>query len=154
MTNKSALSIVGILLLYALVALLIFEIPIDYLTSTGVAKPQKFIDLFQQNAYIVLGASFVGMLIWFVAGEWIIQPFAASRTWYLTWILLFTVVLATAVYMSFQGPLEPKSHDPVNYDAAAWYLGTGLLSFYLASVLFSPTSAQYVIWPAKHVRRW
>jgi hypothetical protein len=154
MKNKPAFNLVGIILIYALFALAISQIPPEYLSPVISTSKQNFAYDFQNNAYIVLGVSFACMVLWFILGEWVIQPFAAGTTWYLTWFLLFAVVVGTAVWVSYLGPKDHRSLDPLNYDAAGWYLGAGVLSFYLTSVFFSPTSAQYRIWPAKLVRVW
>ncbi len=107
----------------------------------------------QSNALMVVAVAFVCSLIWFIAGEWAIQAWAPVRTWYLTWVLLFIVVVAAAIYYAFQGPVM-GSLERVNSNVLGCYLAVGLLPFYLSSLLFTSTNRRYVIWPSRHVVKW
>lgn len=153
MTSKQTINLIGMIALAFLYGVAIYLIPADMLGPTGAQNIADFMDVFHKYMLVVAGVSFGCALTWFAVGGWGIKPWTPARTWYLTWTLLLLVIVLTATVMCFEGP-KGNTPDPVNFGVAPFYVLSGVLYFYLATVLFSPTHAMYLIWPAKLVRRW
>jgi hypothetical protein len=152
MSRKSAINIVGIAFLYILFAAVVYVLPVSALGATGDQDQATFLAIFRHNALDVIGISFTCMAVWFALGEWFIPAWSPPGRWHLAWAILFVIVLGASIAVCFHGP-RGGSSDPVNYSVATYYVLGGAFSFYLASVLFSPSNAQYTIWPAKNIRR-
>jgi hypothetical protein len=109
----------------------------------------EFQELFQQWAIGVGIIALVCALAWYVLGEWGPRSGMKAGGWLLTWVVLLLVVAVAVVGALFWGP--PASEN-------GWVLGgffavTGLLFFYLATALFSPTNTKYVVPGSKLLRR-
>ena len=154
MNKKSLIHVLAIVLLFLLgAALVTFVLQPSALGPTGNQNVQEFWRLFQTNAYYELLVSFVCTLLWFALGEWVIRGWSPTSTWYVTWLVLLILIVASAIYLAYLGP-RGDTAGPVNYTVLSYYLGFGVLWFYLSTVLFSPTNAKFAIWPAKLLRRW
>jgi len=97
----------------------------------------------------MLAGSLLGMLLWYVLGEWVIRPHASATTWYGTWFALLALILGWACFVFIMESQDTSA----NPNPWLHFLG-GAGFFYLASVLFSPLFAKYLIWPAVIVRKW
>jgi hypothetical protein len=133
MQNRLLIDFAGILLIYGVYAAVTYWIFGSDVLTIG------------QYALVMLGASLFCMLAWYAIGEWGIKPYAPVGVWLGTWFFLLVVVLITAAALTI---VDAANAEP------ALYFGGGLGAFYLASVLFSPAGAKYLIWPAKSIRTW
>lgn len=153
MNNKSAVNIIGAIIIYLVMAAVIFLLPASVLGPSGEQEQTAFAELFRANALHLLLVTFVCSAIWFAVGEWVIAAWASSRPVYIWWWSLFVIVLAAAAFTAYLGP-RGGSIDLVNRRLAWIYLLDGPFTFYLVSVLFSATNVKYAIPPAGLVRRW
>jgi hypothetical protein len=159
--------ILGALLLYGLVfaAIWIFRDSLDpSLVGTGMLQEgskvnqalSNLLDTFQFYASIVLGVSLVCFFLWYLLGSVAIRATAPASTWIAVWFLFAVVILVSAgvvIYLSQQDLLQLLVKDYEPGYTAGFYLLSGFLLYYVASVFFSPLHARYRIWPARHVRR-
>lgn len=129
----------GILLLYALyAAITVLLYGVNSFTSD---EPTVW-------PLLMLAGSLVGIALWYVLGEWVIRPNASDTTWYGTWVALLALVILWACYVSYR---EMKD-TPANSYYLLHFVG-GIGAYYVASVLFSPPFAKFLIWPARFVRK-
>jgi len=91
------------------------------------------------SMYIVI-AAWVAAVSWFVIGKWFFPVThwrsAGKRT---IWILLSIIPLAVIAVAYFFTPVAQEG----NLIAWAFYLGNGILPYYLATALFSPPAYKY-----------
>jgi len=128
----------GILLIYALyaaVTVLLYDVD-SFLNGEPPIWP-----------VVMWLGSLIGMLLWYVLGEWVIRPNASSTTWYGTWFLLLALIVGCACFVTYKELLSPDSYPWLHF------LG-GMGAYYLSSVFFSPLFAKYLIWPSRIVRKW
>jgi hypothetical protein len=103
-------------------------------------------------ADIVLGVSGFMMIAWYVLGEW--GPRAhrtPSWTWALIWFVLLALVLGASTAATLT--MGPETSEGMGALAALFFCG-GIITFWLASVCFSPIGIKYIVFPAKWVRFW
>ena len=114
-------------------------------------KAEQYRQDFFLWAQVVLGVSLILTVFWYGLGEWGLRAHRISDgTKLLIWVMLLALELVMVVVAVLQGPLaDLNAHVPVLI-----YLATGVLSFWLATVLFSPLDWKYVPPPAKLLRRW
>jgi len=93
----------------------------------------------------VLGVSLLCAVVWYVIGEWIMRPSTSRASWYILWFILLLATLGTA--------LAVVIFEPVPDLNLVYFLG-GAGAYYLATMLFSPFHAKYLIWPSIHIRTW
>jgi hypothetical protein len=163
MKNRVTIDLLIILVIYAVYFAIIYLITlpdVNLPSQLGVTPAlsggqqvaeQDFLDQFNWWAMLVMGVSLVCMLGWYVLVEWAIRPHrATSGTFALTWLILLVIVIATGIIAFMFGP--QASENP--YVLALFYVLSGVVFFYLASVCCSPTNAKYLIPPARQIRRW
>jgi hypothetical protein len=110
-------------------------------------------DIIDYFPWIVLGVSLLASLAWYVTGEWGIRPHASVGVWYTVWFVLLALVVVTAAVVAIYEPTYFQKDSDI--DTYWWlHLAGGIGFYYLSSVLFSPSSAKYLIWPAKYIRTW
>ena len=100
---------------------------------------------------VVLGVSLILTLMWYGLGEWGLRAHRmGDGSKLLIWVVLLVIELTIVVVAVLSGPpADFNAHVPVLI-----YLADGVLSFWLATVLFSPLDWKYVPPPAKLLRRW
>jgi len=111
------------------------------------------IDLSDPWPFIMLLCSLGGMLLWYILGEWVIRPNAAGKVWCGTWFILLALIVGCACYVWF---MEEADKAFIDLAEGNWWLhfAGGAGAYYVSSVLFSPTFAKYLIWPARIIRKW
>jgi hypothetical protein len=157
MRSRAAIDMILILLIYGIYLALILLLSSNGVLesfnvgSTNRQQAATLSDDFTNSCMIVLAVSLACMLAWYVLGEWGIKPHRAKPgTYWFTWLALLIIVGIAGVVAYMLGP-QP---DENAYILAMFYLGEGLLFFYLASVFCSPVNAKYLIPPSKLVRHW
>jgi len=108
--------------------------------------------VFVHWAEIGLGVSLAAALFWFIFGQW----FVGMNRWgnankKRIWWLGLLVIAVLGVLRGFV--FTPAVQE---WGRLAWvcYVVNNLALYYLATVLFSPTSFKYVPWLAMRLRYW
>lgn len=112
---------------------------------------EEWLDSFRLWGSVGLGISLAAALGWYVLGQW----------WFMVdswnnadkrpiWGLLFLFPLAGAILACI---LTQRAQEG-SVLAYAFYFINGLLSYYLATALFSPSSFKYTPIGADKLRRW
>ena len=88
---------------------------------------------------------------WYVVGQWGFKPHSTtSSTWLLVWLVGLVLVIGAGITAFWLGPIP--SQNPARL--AGFYLLSGALFYYLATVLFSPVNVKYIVPGSKTFRRW
>lgn len=112
---------------------------------------EEWIADFRQLALIGIGAAWVTSIIWYVMTQLgfkvnRIKSTTARHVWFL--LFLFPVI---AVVISIL--LTPQSQEG-DWVPKVFHLVNGIFSYYLATVLFSPSAFKYTPPGAKFFRHW
>lgn len=110
-----------------------------------------FLTDFNTWSLVVMGISLLAALGWYVLGAW--GPKAHSTrhgTWTLIWFMGFALTVLAGFAAIWFGPQVSERI----YILALFYLGGGILFYYLASMLFSPVNIKYEVLGSKLFRRW
>ena len=132
--------------------MLIFVVYVLYLAVTLIVSLTATGDMAEAmsgSSLAVVGVSLLCALAWYVLGEWGIRSWASLATWYSLWFLLLVVILVTAAVMQFVTSLALPD---TGMNVTMFLGGAGF--YYLATILFSPFHAKFLIWPSKHIRNW
>jgi len=142
MRNRVLIDIAFMILIYG-----IYFAAVDLIYTQEVVLGGEHPDYFP---WIVLGVSLMANLTWYVIGEWGVRPNASVAVFYTAWFVLLALIVTAAALAAVFEPLTFL--DVVSYPWLNFVGGLG--AYYLASVLFSPNSAKFLIWPSKIVRNW
>jgi hypothetical protein len=126
---------------------------IDSFVSTG---PNMTLDAWRESfrywAQIGIAIAAIAALTWFVLGQWFtnMNYWATANKKRTAWLGLF-LVAGLAVIPGLV--LTPTAQE---WGRLAWafYILNNLGLYYLATVLFSPSSFKYVPWLSMRVRYW
>lgn len=132
--------------------MLIFAVYVVYLAVTLIVSLTATGDMAEAMSGAslgVVGVSLLCALVWYVLGEWSIRSWASLATWYSLWFLLLLVIVAVAAVMQFVGSWKLPD---TGMNVTMFVGGAGF--YYLATMLFSPFHAKFLIWPSKHIRNW
>ena len=107
---------------------------------------------FQKWAFICVGAAGFASLLWYGLAQWGFKinrwKDAGKRSW---WILLFFLpILAITLSVIF----VERAQSGLRFEQCFFFLINGLLSYYLATMLCSPSSFKYTPLGAKYFRHW
>ena len=107
---------------------------------------------FQKWAFICVGAAGFASLLWYGLAQWGFKinrwKDTGKRSW---WILLFFLpILAIILSVIF----VERSQSGLRFEQCFFFLINGLLSYYLATMLCSPSSFKYTPVGAKYFRHW
>ena len=151
---------VGFMIAMVIVGVLFFMLLIpaedqlmDSFVSTG---PEITLDawreVFRNWAQFGIAVALMAALLWFLLGQWVfgMNRWTNANKKRTVWLGLF-VVAALAVVPGMV--LTPTVQE---WGRLAWlcYVVNNLSLYYLATVLFSPSSFKYVPWLATSVRYW
>ena len=157
MKNKDSLIDLGVIVvIYAIYWILIWlAVEYDLPGGLGIAGTAEYADgdkfraAFNLWAQVVMGVSGLLALAWYAVGEWGLRGHTTTpQTWLLIWFLMQVVVIVVSFLAFFLGP--QASENALILDL--FYVGSGTLFLYIASVFRSPTATKYLLWPARHVR--
>ena len=107
---------------------------------------------FQKWAFVCVGAAGFASLIWYGLAQWTFKinrwEDAGKRPW---WIFLFffpiTAIILSVIFVE-------RAQSGLRFEQCVFFLINGLLSYYLATSWFSPSSFKYTPAGAKYVRHW
>ena len=107
---------------------------------------------FQRWAFVCVGAASFASLLWYGLAQWGFKinrwEDAGKRSW---WIFLFFLpILAIILSVIF----VERAQSGLRFEQCVFLVANGLLSYYLATVLFSPLAFKYTPVLAKHIRHW
>ncbi len=109
-------------------------------------------ELFRHWAQFGIGAALVAAMFWFLLGQWVFgmnrwTNANKKRTVWLALLVLSALAIVPGVV------LTPAGQE---WGRLAWacYLANNLGLYYLATLLFSPSSFKYVPWLATRLRYW
>lgn len=110
-----------------------------------------FLTNFNNWSLVVMGISLLAALGWYVLGAW--GPKAHSTghgTWVLIWFMGLALTIAAGFAALWFGPQVSENM----YVLVLFYMGGGVVFYYLASMLFSPANIKYEVLGSKLFRRW
>ena len=118
----------------------------------GNVDEDKWMGSFQRWALICVGAAGFASLLWYVLAQWIFKinkwEDAGKR---LIWILLlFVPIIGIVLSVIF----VERAQSGLRFEQWMFFMVNGLLSYYLATSLFSPSSFKYTPVGAKYIRHW
>jgi hypothetical protein len=153
MKNRSTIDLFCIIGLGAVFWAMIYLATTYDLLETWVTPEngKTFGQEFSDWAMIVMGISFLAVLVWYVLGEW--GPRAhtmSSGAWMALWVCLLALVLAAAFAAILLGPQATEN----SYVLALFFIGGGVLFYWIATVCFSPVGVKTIPPLATLVRRW
>jgi hypothetical protein len=172
MRNRLLIDVLWIIVVFGLFAAVVYLTPqpVLLLESMAVAPPTNevtgepgslyddpetgepgYYTQFELQAEMVLAISLLGVLAWYVVGQWGPKPHATKpATWTLIWLLDFLFVIGGAIAVFFSYPM-PAANDQF---VVIIFAVIAALSFYIATVLFSPVNIKFVVPGSKIFRRW
>jgi len=107
-------------------------------------------EIFTLGLYDMLAAIFFIALLWYVFEQWIIfRPYSSRLRWFLLLIIQFIITISLSIVLFIRSPLQSDNWKPFIV-----YIGIGFLNFYLATLLFSPSSVKYSAPLSKFIRCW
>ena len=111
----------------------------------------EWLENFQLWGSVGIGLSLVTALLWYALGQWVfkIDHWKASGKRHI-WILLFLVPVGGAVLAI---AMTGQAQEGALY-AYLFHVVNNLVSYYLETALFSPSSFKYSPIGAQKVRRW
>lgn len=107
---------------------------------------------FQRWAFICVGAAGFASLLWYGLAQWGFKinrwEDAGKRS---RWIFLFLFpIVAIILGVIF----VERAESGLRFEQCVFFIINGLLSYYLATLLFSPVSFKYTPAGAKYIRHW
>lgn len=113
---------------------------------------EQWISSFQRWAFICVGAAGFASLLWYGLAQWGFKIHRWKDTGRRSiWILLFFLpILAIILSVIF----VERAQSGLRFEQCFFFLINGLLSYYLATLLFSPASFKYTPAGAKYIRHW
>ncbi len=107
---------------------------------------------FQKWAFVCVGAAGFASFLWYGLAQWGFKinrwKDAGKRSW---WICLFFLpILAIILSVIF----VERAQSGLRFEQLFFFLINGLLSYYLATMLCSPSSFKFTPVGAKYFRRW
>lgn len=107
---------------------------------------------FQRWAFVCVGTAGFASLLWYGLAQWTFKikrwKDAGKRSWWI--VLFFLPFLAIILSVIF----VERAQSGLRLEQCIFFLINGLLSYYLATLLFSPSSFKFTPVGAKHVRHW
>ncbi len=142
MMKRVLTEVVGILFIYA-----IYAIAVVLFYDVDISAPENW----PIWPLVVWAGSFLAMAIWYVLASVVIAPQQPLRVWAGVWLLLLSLVIIGAAAATY----VEDFYQTDTFQPNPWlhFVG-GVGAYYLASLLFSPLFAKYVVWPARFVRKW
>lgn len=153
---KNIINLVGMALVaFAFFLLLVFVEENNILNELVVPQAdvtlEEWLESFRRWGTVGIAASLAASLLWYAAGQFLFRVNdwrdAGKRH---IWSLLFLIPVAAAV----AGIVFTRQAQEGALIAYVFYVVNGLLSYYLSTVLFSPSSFKYAPVGASKVRRW
>lgn len=152
---KHILRIFFMLVLAAAIFFFMLYVEIDQVLSERIVPGanltlEAWIDTFRQWASTGIAASLTAALMWYFIAQWIFKvrswKYAGKRpVWYLLFIIPILISVLSCVFTS-------QTQEAILF-AYIFYFVNNLLVFYLATVLFSPSSFMYTPLGARTLRR-
>ncbi len=146
--------IAGIFIVFGLFYLLTFaEVTILYnivIPERG-NSPDSWLESFRSTTILGVSLAFGAALFWYAAGAWIFNfnKWGQSHKRPI-WVLLLALTILFAVYCSY---ITPNAREGV-WLAYVLHVINIIPVYYLATLLFSPSSVKYIPPGATLVRRW
>ncbi|MFL6335835.1 MAG: hypothetical protein ACJ754_21200 [Pyrinomonadaceae bacterium] len=147
--------IVCIVLVFVAFFLLMVNIEENYVLTDKVIPPaavtlEEWLENFNFWGTVGLGASLLAAVLWYVCGQWIKLDDWRSANKRPLWAGL-AVLAAVGIVIAILRTGRAQEGAALAY---GFYTLNGLLSYYLATVMFSPTSFKYTPYGATKIRRW
>lgn len=148
--NLVGITFIAFVFFFALVELEENLIKSWVIPDTGITQ-QEWIDSFRTWALVGIVVAWFTSVIWYVLAQW---GFKVNETKDTTarhiWFLLFLFPVVGVVISIL---LTPQTEEGA-WVPKIFHLVNGILSYYLATVLFSPSAFKYTPPLAKLIRRW
>jgi len=115
---------------------------------------ERWLPSFREYALYGILIAWVAALVWYVLAQWVLKvnkyKESGKRAVWLTLTLVAILpVIIFSVIQSIDSPLQEGFVIP-----SLMYLLNFIISFYLPTLLFSPSSFKFAPIPAKSIRRW
>ena len=114
--------------------------------------PEQWMAGFQKWAFVCVGAAAAASFLWYVLAQWVFKinrwEDAGKRSiWILLLFLPIFVIILSVIFVE-------RAKSGLRFEQYVFFLINGLLSYYLATLLFSPSAFKYTPAGAKYVRHW
>ena len=135
--------------------LIFLEVTWVYNTVTPISGPiEQWLPEFQEYATYGIIIACLSAVLWFIFAQWIfkVNKFTAAGkrvAWGLFTLFALLPVVVFSIIQTLQSPVQEGMLVP-----PLIYLLNFIITFYLATLLFSPASFKYAPVLAKVVRRW
>ena len=107
---------------------------------------------FQRWTLICVGAAGFASLLWYGLAQWGFKinrwEDAGKRSW---WVFLFFLPIVAIILSVI---FVERAESGLRFEQCVFFIINGLLSYYLATLLFSPASFKYTPAGAKYIRHW
>ena len=115
-------------------------------------KMEKWTESFQRWSFICVGAAGFASLLWYGLAQWSFKinrlEDAGKRGW---WVFFFFLpIIAIILSVIF----VERTESGLRFEQCIFFVINGLLSYYLATSLFSPSAFKYTPAGAKYFRHW
>lgn len=135
----SLLVIVGLSIAFYFLALYIENILPNYIFPANNLHPDIWASRFLFWFLIILGSILFINILWYIFEQWVFfDPYHARLRWFLFLIIVLILTIGISVYFLNKYPVEEKQWIPYLI-----FILVGLFSFYLPSLLVSPSSVKY-----------
>ena len=118
----------------------------------GNVKEDQWLASFQRWAFICVGVAGFASFLWYGLAQWGLKinrwEDAGKRSWWI--ILFFLPILAIILSVIF----VERAKSGLRFEQWIFFLINGLLSYYLATLWFSPSAFKYTPAGAKYFRHW
>ena len=107
---------------------------------------------FQRWAFVCVGAAGFASLLWYGIAQWVFEinrwEDGGKRSW---WVFLFFLPIVAIILSVI---FVERAESGLRFEQCVFFIINGLLSYYLATLLFSPASFKYTPAGAKYIRHW
>ena len=153
---KHLTCVIGITVIIVIFYLIAFYVEKDMVLYNTVVPPanvqlDQWLGSFWLWAIVGIVTAGVASLLWYILAQWVfkIKQWAKSGRRGI-WLLLI-LLPAVAIILGF---VFTKKAQAGAWPAYLFYVLNGLLCYYLATALFSPSSFKYTPWGTSKFRRW
>ena len=148
--------IVGILIVTAFFLLLVY-LQREFLDRNlpqlpdGVT-PQQWVGSFIGWAHFCVVSAAIASLLWYGLAQWVFKirkwEDTEKRPWWIALCILpLAAIIASCIFVK-------RAEDGLRLEQCIFFLINGLFSYYISTVLFSPSSFKYTPVLAKRIRYW
>lgn len=123
----------------------------DRVIPTPGVKREQWVDAFKGWATIGIAVSLAASLLWYGLERFSFRFNSWNKNYLVVWLLLLLLPLAFIVLSCL---FTRQAQEGSGNSAYVFYIANNLLTYYLATSLFSPPSVMFTPVGAKYLRWW